>query len=135
MSWAFSLAGGAEALFGHIAKHSAEMLKAHRGLVLLYDTERRQLVGQSPGFGFTPAQVERVRYSVDGEASARWNFRKNGPLLSNKASTDTRLLPGPGLGAGDRLAADRPHHPGADDPRPPGGGGPHRGRRRSPTRT
>ena len=26
MSWAFSLAGGADALFGHLAKHSAEML-------------------------------------------------------------------------------------------------------------
>jgi len=92
MSWAFSLAGGAEVLFGHIARHSAEMLKARRGLVLLYDGDRRQLVAQPPGFGFTPEQVERVRYSVDGEASGRWNFRKNGPLLSNKASTDTRLL-------------------------------------------
>jgi len=93
MSWAFSLAGGADALFGHIARHSAELLKAERGLVLLYDAERRQLVAQAPGFGFTPEQVERLRYSVDGEARSRWNFKKNGPLLSNKAASDTRLLP------------------------------------------
>jgi signal transduction histidine kinase len=93
MSWAFSLAGGADALFGHLAKHSAEMLKASRGLVLLYDGERRQLVGKAPGFGFTPEQVQRVRYAVDGEADSRWNFRRNGPLLSNKAQADTRLLP------------------------------------------
>jgi signal transduction histidine kinase len=93
MSWEFSLAGGAEALFGHIARHSAEMLKAERGLVLLFDAERRQLVAQPPGFGFSPEQVNYVRYLVDGEARSRWNFRKNGPLVSNKAPADTRLLP------------------------------------------
>ena len=93
MSWAFSLAGGADALYAHLSRHSAEMLKAERGLVMLYDGERRQLVGQVPGFGLTPEQVRRVRYSVDGEADGRWNFRKNGPLLSNKAQADTRLLP------------------------------------------
>ena len=94
MSWAFSLAGGADALFGHIARHSAELLKGARGLVLLYDSERRQLVAQAPGYGFSPEQVQGLRYSVDGEARSRWNFRKNGPLLSNKAASDTRLLPG-----------------------------------------
>jgi signal transduction histidine kinase len=93
MSWAFSLAGGAEALYGHLSRHTAEMLKAERGLVLLYDSERRQLVGQHPGFGLSPELVQRVRYKVDGEADGRWNFRKNGPLLSNKAQADTRLLP------------------------------------------
>jgi signal transduction histidine kinase/CheY-like chemotaxis protein len=93
MSWAFSLAGGAEVLFGHIAKHSAEMLKATRGLVVLYDSERRQMVAQRPGHGLTPEQIDRIRYAVDGEARSRWNFRKNGPLLSNKAQADTRLLP------------------------------------------
>jgi signal transduction histidine kinase len=93
MSWAFSLAGGADALYGHLARHSAEMLKAERGLVVLYDRERRQLVGQAPGFGLEPEEVGRVRYTVDGEADSRWNFRRNGPLLSNKAQADTRLLP------------------------------------------
>jgi len=93
MSWAFSLAGGADVLYGHLSRHSAEMLKAERGLVLLYDSDRRQLVGQAPGFGLTPEDVQRVRYKVDGEAAGRWNFRKNGPLLSNKAQADTRLLP------------------------------------------
>jgi len=93
MSWAFSLAGGADVLYGHLSRHSAEMLKAERGVVLLYDSERRQLVGQPPGFGLTPEEVQRVRYKVDGEADSRWNFRKNGPLLSNKAQADTRLLP------------------------------------------
>src|SRR5512145_435417 len=93
MSWAFSLAGGADALYAHLSRHSAEMLKAERGLVMLYDHERRQLVGQVPGFGLPPEQVKRVRYKVDGEADSRWNFRKNGPLLSNKAQADTRLIP------------------------------------------
>jgi signal transduction histidine kinase/CheY-like chemotaxis protein len=93
MSWAFSLAGGADALYAHLSRHSAEMLKAERGLVLLYDSERRQLVGQPPGFGLSPEDIQRVRYKVDGEADSRWNFRKNGPLLSNKAQADTRLLP------------------------------------------
>ena len=93
MSWAFSLAGGADALFGHLARHSAEMLKASRGLVLLYDAERRQLVAKAPGFGFTREETLRVRYAVDGEPDSRWNFRRNGPLLSNKAQADQRLVP------------------------------------------
>ena len=92
MSWAFSLAGGAEALYGHLAKQSAELLKAEKGLVFLFDRERRQMVAQAPGFGLTPPQVAQARYSVDGEARSRWNFRKNGPLVSNKAQADTRLL-------------------------------------------
>ncbi len=93
MSWAFSLAGGREGLFSHLARQSAEILKAEKGLVLLYDTERRQMVAQPPGFGLDPERVARLRYPVDGEARARWNFRKNGPLISNKPQADTRLLP------------------------------------------
>jgi signal transduction histidine kinase len=92
MSWAFSLAGGKEALYGHLAKQSAELLKAEKGLVFLFDAERRQMVAQAPGFGLSPDQVTRARYSVDAEARSRWNFRKNGPLVSNKAQADTRLL-------------------------------------------
>jgi signal transduction histidine kinase/CheY-like chemotaxis protein len=92
MSWAFSLAGGAEALYGHLAKQSAELLKAEKGLVFLFDRERRQMVAHAPGFGLTREQVVQARYSVDGEPRSRWNFRKNGPLVSNKAQADTRLL-------------------------------------------
>jgi signal transduction histidine kinase len=93
ISWAFSLAGGAEALFGHLARQSAEGLRAQKGLVLLFDADRRQIVAQHHGFGFTREQVDSTRYSVDGEARSRWNFRKNGPLMSNKAQADSRLLP------------------------------------------
>jgi signal transduction histidine kinase len=50
-------------------------------------------VAQRPGHGLSSEQVDRIRYAVDGEARSRWNFRKNGPLLSNKAQADTRLLP------------------------------------------
>ncbi len=92
MSWAFSLAGGEEALFGHIARQCAEQLKAERGVLLLYDPERRQMVAKAPGHGLSAEQLLRLRYFVDGEARSRWNFRKNGPLLSNKAKADTRLL-------------------------------------------
>jgi signal transduction histidine kinase len=92
MSWAFSLAGGADALFGHLARQSAELLKAERGLVFLFEPDRRQMVAQAPGFGLTPELVSRARYPVDGEARSRWNFRKNGPLVSNKAQADTRLV-------------------------------------------
>ena len=100
VSWAFSLAGGAEGLYGHLARQSAEILRAEKGLVLIFEPERRQMVAQTPGFGFEPAQVERLRYPVDGEARSRWNFRKNGPLVSNKAQADTRLLPRVGADLG-----------------------------------
>jgi signal transduction histidine kinase len=93
ISFAFSLAGGPEALFGHLARQSAELLKARKGLVLSFDSERRQIVAQPPGFGIPRERVDRVRYSVDGEARSRWNFLKNGPLMSNAAQSDRRLIP------------------------------------------
>jgi signal transduction histidine kinase len=92
-SWAFSIAGGAESLFGHLARQSAALLKADKGLVLLFDPKRRVMEGQNVAFGLTPQQVARVRYPVDGEARSLWNFRLNGPLLTNTARTDPRLLP------------------------------------------
>jgi signal transduction histidine kinase len=92
MSWSFSLVGGPEALYGHLARQSAELLKAERGVVFLFDADRRQMVAQSPGFGIPAERLARARYPVDGEARQRWNFRKNGPLMSNKAHADTRLL-------------------------------------------
>ena len=92
-SWVFSLAGGAEALFGQIARYSAEALRAEKGLVLLYDPERREMEAQVPGFGLTREQIARVRYPVDGEPRDRWNFRMNGPLVSNQAASDPHLLP------------------------------------------
>jgi signal transduction histidine kinase len=92
-SWAFSLAGGAEALFGQIGRLSAEALRAEKGLVLLYDSQRREMEGQAPGFGLTREQVERAHYAVDGEPRDRWNFRINGPLISNHAPSDPHLVP------------------------------------------
>lgn len=94
VSWAFSLATGAGGFFGQLARHSAELVGAHKALVLLYDAERREMVAQSPGYGFTPRQIAMVRYPVEGEARGRWNFRTNGPLIANQAQQDPRLLPG-----------------------------------------
>jgi signal transduction histidine kinase len=83
ISWAFSLAGGAKALYGRLAREGAE----------LFDTERRQMVAEEPAHGITPEQLQRLRYTVDGEPRERWNFRKNGPLLANSPRADSRLLP------------------------------------------
>ena len=91
-SWAFSLAGGPESLFAQIAKLSAEALRAEKGLVLLYDAQRREMEGQVP-FGLTREQVAQAHYPVDGEPRDRWNFRINGPLISNHAPSDPHLLP------------------------------------------
>lgn len=92
-SWAFSIAGGAESLFGHLARQSAAILKAEKGLIMLYDPQRREMEGKDVAYGLTPQQVARMRYPVDGEARELWNFRLNGPLLTNNARTDSRLLP------------------------------------------
>ncbi len=92
-SWAFSIAGGADSLFGHLARQSAAILKAEKGLVMLYDPQRREMEGKNEAFGLTAQQVARARYPVDGEARDLWNFRLNGPLLTNSARTDPRLLP------------------------------------------
>jgi signal transduction histidine kinase len=93
ISFAFSLAGGPAALFGHLARQSAEVLKAQKGLVFTFDAERRHMCAQPPGFGVPRERLEHLRYPVDGEARSRWNFLKNGPLISNKAQADTRLVP------------------------------------------
>jgi signal transduction histidine kinase len=92
-SWAFSLAGGAESLFGQIAKLSAEALRAEKGLVLLYDSQRREMEGQVLPCGLTREQAAQARYPIDGEPRDRWNFRINGPLISNHAPADPHLLP------------------------------------------
>src|SRR6185436_9497434 len=92
VSWAFSLAAGPQAFYGNLATQSAELLKSQKALAMLFDGERRLMIGQPPGFGLSAEQLSRVRYAVDDEARSRWNFRKNGPLLSNKAQADSRLL-------------------------------------------
>ena len=92
-SWAFSIAGGAESLFGHLARQSAAILKAEKGVIILYDPQRREMEGQNVAYGLTAQQVARIRYAVDGEARELWNFRLNGPLLTNNVRTDPRLLP------------------------------------------
>ncbi len=92
MSWAFSLAGGPEAVYGHLARQSAELLKARKAMVTLFDPERRLILGQQPAHGFSREQVEGVRVAVD-DARRRWNFRTNGPLVSNKPQADSRLPP------------------------------------------
>lgn len=92
VTWAFSLAGGAAPLFGHLSRQCAAIVKAQKGLVFLYDAERRQMTAQHDGYGFSRDLIKRVRFQVD-EARSRWNFRKNGPLMSNNAQADTRLMP------------------------------------------
>ena len=103
----------------------AELLRAERGLVFLFDPDRRQMVGPTP----RSRVHRRCRWRapatpVDGEARSRWNFRKNGPLVSNKAQADTRLLTD--LVTRDRhpVDPDRSHHAGAAVPRPAGRGRP-----------
>jgi signal transduction histidine kinase len=93
VSWAFSLAGGAPALFGFLSRHSAELLRAEKGVVLLYDPKARELVAQAPAHGLGPGQVEGLRYPVE-EPRRRWNFATNGPLVTAAAAQDPRLVPG-----------------------------------------
>src|SRR6266446_1015295 len=95
MSWAFSLAGGALALYAHLSKQSAELLKAERGLVFLFDADRRQMVAQAPGFGITLEQVARARYSVDGEARSRWNSGRTGPSSRTRPRRTAGCSPRP----------------------------------------
>lgn len=93
VTWGFSLAGGGEALFGFLARLSAELLRAEKSLLLLYDATRREMDPQPPGHGLSLEQIRTLRYPVD-DARRRWNFRTNGPLASADAADDPRLLPG-----------------------------------------
>ena len=97
MSWAFSLAGGADALYGHLSRHSAEMLKAERGLVLLYDSRAAPAGG--PG--------ARLRaHARAGPAGALQGGRRGGRPLELPQERAPALEQGPGghaapAGAGD----------------------------------
>jgi signal transduction histidine kinase len=93
VSWAFSLGGGTEAVYGQLARQSAELVGADKALVFVFEADRREMVGQPQGYGLTPEQVRLARYPVDLEARSLWNFRVNGPLLSNSAWEDPRVLP------------------------------------------
>jgi signal transduction histidine kinase len=92
ISWAFALSGGPQVVYGHLARQSAELLRASKGLILRFEAERRQIVGRLPAFGLREDQVAGVRYSAD-DAGLRWHFRRNGPLITNKAVGDARVLP------------------------------------------
>lgn len=92
ISWAFALSGGPQAVYGHLARQSAELLRASKGLILRFEAERRQIVGRPPAFGLAESQIAGVRYSAD-DAGQRWHFRRNGPLITNKAAGDARVLP------------------------------------------
>ncbi len=123
MSWAFSLAGGADALYAHLSRHSAEMLKAERGLVMLYDGERRQLVG--PG-----ARLRAHARAGAGACATRSTARptgagtsaRTGRCLSNKAQADTRLLPELVSELGPAVPDGRADHARPQDPGAAGGG-------------
>jgi signal transduction histidine kinase len=104
VSWAFSLAAGPESFFGQLCRHSAELVKAEKALVMLYDPRQREMAAQAPGHGLPPPQVAMVRYPVAGDARERWNFRTNGPLVANDAQADARLLPGLAAALGVRSA-------------------------------
>jgi len=93
VSWAFSLAGGSEAVYGRLARQAAELVGADKALVFVLEAERREMVGRAQAYGLTPDQVELARYPVDGEARSLWNFRTNGPLVANSAWADPRVLP------------------------------------------
>jgi signal transduction histidine kinase len=93
VSWAFSLAGGAPALFGFLARHAAELLRAGKGLVLLHDAKLHEMAAQPPGHGLAAEQVGALRYPVE-DARRRWNFATNGPLVTADARQDPRLVPG-----------------------------------------
>jgi len=110
VSWTFSIAGGAAALCGRLARDCAELFGASKGVVLLYDAQRRQMVAQAPAHGLSQEQVGRLHYAADGEARQRWHFRKNGPLLANSARADSRLLPDAvaNLGASALMIAPMP---------------------------
>ena len=136
MSWAFSLAAGQEALFGHIARQCVEQLKARaRGWSSSTTTSAGRWWPSPPASASTAEQILRLRYFVDGEARSRWNFRKNGPLLSNKAKADTRLLSDLVNELGLQSVMIAPMTRGTVVPGPAHGGRPRLARGPSPTRT
>jgi len=92
ISWAFSLEGGREPLYRHLAQHCSQLLKSRACVIWHFDKERRRMVAQPGAAGVPESAIESLAYGADTEAQ-RWNFRTNGPLLTNQAPSDSRVVP------------------------------------------
>ena len=121
---------------GHLAKQSAELLKAEKGLVFLFDRERRQMVAQAPGLRpqpgagrrrpATPWTARPARAGTSGRTGPSCRTRRR----RTRACSPTRR-------ASSRLQSCiiAPIDAGPGDPGHADGRGPRRRARPSPTRT
>jgi signal transduction histidine kinase len=83
-----------EELNRQLTQRIAQLTGARSCLIVLYDQTRRRFVTQKPYFGIREKQNIVREYEVTGEYHKRWNFRKQGVLLSNNPESDNRIFPG-----------------------------------------
>ena len=61
-------------------------------LIALYDRATRVMRASLPAHGLPDELARRVRYEVKPEYRSLWNFRSGRPYVSNKPTTDARLI-------------------------------------------
>jgi signal transduction histidine kinase len=82
ISQAFAAMTDIQETYGRLTRRIAELIKAEKCVISLYDPESREMVGQAPGYGVPDELIRTFRYRVDTLRDA-WNFRTQGTMVKN----------------------------------------------------
>jgi diguanylate cyclase (GGDEF)-like protein len=79
-------------LYRHLTTHIAEALGAEVCFIVRYEKTTNEMAAQTPGFGVGDEHIASVRYRVTPELRSAWDFKGQGPLLSNNPQADQRIV-------------------------------------------
>ncbi|MBA2450131.1 MAG: GAF domain-containing protein [Chloroflexi bacterium] len=89
-SEAIAALGDIGAVGAQLARQAAHLVSAERGVLLLLDADRAELVAQAPAYGVRPAQVRKLRFPLaEGGESARV-LESGRPYIANDIPGDRR---------------------------------------------
>ena len=136
MSWAFSLAGGADGALRPPRPAERRAAEGRAGPRASSSTPTAaRWSAQAPGFGFTPEQVAGARYSGGRRGTLALELPQERPARLEQGAGRHAAPDRPRGRAGHPVAPDRAHHARAADPGPARGrrpGGPRALHRRGP---
>ena len=89
-SEAIAALGDIGAVGAQLARQAAHLVGAERGVLLLLDPDRAELVAQAPGYGVRPARLRKLRFPLaEGGESARV-LASGRPYIANDLRGDRR---------------------------------------------
>jgi signal transduction histidine kinase/DNA-binding response OmpR family regulator len=89
----WSLIAQPEEFYRIVNQRLASLIGAPVCLVMLYHPRTKTLAAALPAHGLDDETAAKIRYVVRPEYRSLWNFRTGRPYVSNRARSDTRLIP------------------------------------------